>query len=65
MKLDGGEKIGEILNNCTICPVRNATCTERFTIVVAGFHPNKGVEEKEVWICPIGATNIDNCALTK
>lgn len=64
-QLNAGEKIGSILRNCTICPVRNGTCVERFTIVVAGYHPEKGTKEVEIWICPSGAKTIDECCLSK
>jgi len=65
MKLKSGEKIGQILNNCTICPVRNATCLHYFTITIAGFHPEKKMEKKEIIICSSGIQDADNCPLNK
>jgi len=65
IKLKSSEKIGQILNNCTICPVGNATCIHYFTIVVAGFHPEKKMEKKEIRICSLGIQNVDNCPLNK
>ena len=65
MKLKDGDRIGQILDNCTICPVGNATCIHYFTIIVAGFHPEKKMEKKEIRICSLGIQNVDNCPLNK
>ncbi len=63
MKLESGEKIGNTLSACTICPVGNTTCANYFTIIVAGFHPEKKMEKKEIIVCPAGIQDVDNCPL--
>lgn len=65
MKLEGGERIGKILVNCTICPVGNATCSEYFTITTAGFHPEKRMEKHEIMICSAEVQKVDDCPLNK
>ena len=66
MTLKRGEKIGNVLAECTICPIGNATCAEFFNITVAGFHPEKGIEEQKITICPLGvAGDGEDCPLNK
>lgn len=64
MEMSGGEKIGDILNEATICPVPNGSCTSFFNVELCGFGP-KGNELREVRICPDGHKNIDECSLSK
>jgi len=59
------ETIIDELKGCTICPVCNATCPEYFEIIVSGFHPEKPSKQHKIMICPLGATNMDECVLSK
>lgn len=70
LNLKPGEKLETIieqLKNCTICPVNNATCLEFFEInvIVNGFHPGKPLHQHKILLCPLGVTNINECALAK
>lgn len=65
MKLEGGQRIGDILNRCTICPVGNATCVNYFKIVIAGYHPEKKMKRTEIMVCSLGVTNMNHCPLSK
>lgn len=61
-----GEKIGDILKDCTICPVNNGTCPSFMTITVYGFHPTKGGKEVELMVCSLGVgKDIEGCPLNK
>lgn len=52
------------LENCTICPVGNASCREYFEIQFIGIHPCKNHQEKTIRICPLGCTK-ETCILNK
>jgi hypothetical protein len=70
LNLKPGEKLGlvmEQLKNCTVCTVNNATCLEffEFKIIIKGLHPTQPPKEHIIMICPLGVTNIDECALAK
>jgi len=68
LKLKQGEKIGNLLNNSSICPVRNATCTSFIELHIYGLNLNEKAkcgEIKEIWICPYGCKDIEGCKLSK
>jgi len=65
MNLKEGEKIGNILEKCTKCPVGNATCLEYFEIKIHGIHPEKKMKTTEIMFCPLGITSTDACPLNK
>lgn len=60
-----GEKLGDIMKDCTICPVGNGTCFSYMTIKVYGFHPEKPGKETELMICALGISDIHKCPLSK
>lgn len=62
--LSVGQKIGSIINDCTICEVRNATCHHFIEASLYLFHPKLGGKEKIIWICALGKDS-RNCVLNK
>ena len=63
--LEHGAKIGQILSECTICPVNNAGCTNQFKITTLGILPGKDdVEEMEIICCPLSVVDIEHCPLS-
>lgn len=65
MELKAGEKLGEVLSACTICPVGNATCENYIDLIFVGFHPEKKLQEHKIMICGLGIADIDHCPLSK
>lgn len=59
-----GKKTLDLLSQCTICPVGNASCCHSFEIVIHGFHPHLPRETKKIRICPYGCTQ-ETCLLNK
>ena len=68
LKIPEGEKISkkalDLLGECTVCAVGNASCLNFFKITVHGVHPEKPIKEKTILICPMGCT-AENCLLNK
>jgi len=61
-----GKKLGDIMKDCTICPVGNGTCFSFMTIKVYGFHPEKPGKETELMICALGIEGDgEKCPLNK
>lgn len=52
--LKDGEKIGNILSKCTICPIHNASCHDFLELSIYGFHPKKGGKLEKISICECG-----------
>lgn len=65
MKLKAGHKIGDTLSKCTICPTGHGSCVDFFTISPAGFHPDKGIRQCNIMICPFGIQDSDSCPLVQ
>lgn len=69
LKLQGGqklgEKVGQLLSSCTVCPVGNATCEHYLEFIFVGFHPEKGCKKHTMMICGLGIEDIDHCPLSK
>lgn len=65
MELNGGDKLGDILKDCTICPVGNGTCPSFMTFEVYGFHPEKSGQLTTIMICALGISDIHKCPLSK
>jgi glutamine synthetase len=65
LKTPEGENVGFILKNVTKCPVHNGTCNSYHRLMVHGYNPDKGCKEHEIWLCPSGHRNIDECSLSK
>lgn len=63
--LKEGQVLGDLLKNCTICPVGNGTCNIYFIITISGFNPDKGHQNHKLLICPLGVENIERCPLSK
>jgi len=59
-----GRRTLELLKNCTICPVGNATCMEFFEIILHGICPGKPMKTIKISICPLGC-NAETCVLNK
>lgn len=61
-----GEKLGDIMKDCTICPVGNGTCFSFMTIQVYGFHPEKPGKLTELMVCALGIEGDgEKCPLNK
>lgn len=65
LALNGGDRLGNILSACTICPVGNSNCKDYLTIEIVGFHPDKGLTTKDLMVRSLGITSIDTCPLSK
>lgn len=52
--LKDGEKIGNILSKCTICPIHNSSCHDFLELAVYGVHPEKRGTLKKLSICELG-----------
>jgi len=66
LELKEGEKIKDILSECTVCPIGNATCEHYLTFKFVGFNPNKGYKKHEMMICGIGIEGDgEKCPLNK
>jgi len=68
--LKSGEKIGDLMKNFTICPLRNASCSSYVKLEFFGYGMSllSGYEAgtKEIWLCPwgVGPTG-EECKLNK
>jgi len=61
-----GEKIGDIMKDCTICPVGNGTCFSFMTISIYGFCPGKPGKNVELMVCSLGiGGDGEKCPLNK
>lgn len=65
LSLKKGEKIGNNLSDCTICPIGNSTCLDYFKIEIFGYHPEKHSLKKTLMICSIGISDFEKCPLNK
>lgn len=66
LKLKDGEKIGNILSNCTICPIHNGSCHDFLEVGIYGVHPNKKGKLEKISICECGVEGAgERCPLNK
>ena len=65
INLRPGDKIGDTLSDCTICPVGNTTCMHYISIKFVGSHSEKPLKTHEVIICGVGVKSTDDCLLNK
>ena len=66
LKLKEGDKTGDLLSNCTVCPIGNATCHDYLSVKVYGYHPEIGGEETRIMVCTLGIEGDgDKCPLNK
>jgi hypothetical protein len=66
IKLKSGQKLGNILENCTICPVGNASCEHFMEFSIYGFNPFAKGKLVKLIICSIGIEgNGEKCPLNK
>jgi len=63
-----GKKLGTLLSDLTICPVRNGTCLNIIDIVIREIYADLEVktkfEDHHIWLCGLGCT-INTCRLNK
>jgi hypothetical protein len=68
LNIKEGEKINkeflDMLGECTVCAVGNASCIEFFEIIVHGNHPEKPMETRKISICTLGCDS-ETCILNK
>ena len=66
VKLKPGERIGDLVKHCTICPIRNATCASYMEWKLYGFNPAKGGKEFSLMVCAMGVEGDgEKCHLNK
>ena len=67
LEVKKGEEVGDLLSKFTKCPVRNSSCTNIIEVNFDGCGANRDpyYQRYAVWLCSIGAKNIDECALSK
>jgi len=66
VELKPGEKIGNLVKDCTICPVRNATCASYMEWELYGFNPAKGGKKFPLMVCAMGIEGDgEKCPLNK
>lgn len=64
-QLQPGQKLGSILENCTICSVNNGTCPDYFRIFIYGMDCTGVLKKEELWVCTLGVEDSDDCRLNK
>jgi hypothetical protein len=65
MALKFGEKLGNTLSECTICPVGNGTCEHFMMVECYGILPGTPGKLRQVMVCSLGIEDIDSCPLSK
>lgn len=63
-ELKENQKLGNIMKDCSLCVVHNATCHHYIPMKLYKYNPNKGGKTVEIWICSLGC-NSENCILNK